>query len=349
MKVSMVSSTVAADVWRILARTNLIEELSGKHLLLTGSTGFFGKWLLATLAALNEKGAKIHVTALSRAPQLFLQDYPEYVACDWLDWVSGDVRSICDWPVRRPVDLVLHAATDTLPSAHSNPLQIFDTIILGARNVLDMAASNGAKRILFTGSGAQYGAIEPHCPVLESSGRGCDSTLVSSAYGEAKRAQETLAALYSNLYGMDVIHTRCFAFSGPGLALDAHFAIGNFVRDALYADELVLNSDGQAVRSYLHGADLAGWLLTLLLRGESGSAYNVGSDHCVSIAELAHQVTKNIAPHKGVRILGTSVPGQVRSYYVPDIGKARALGLEVWTDLDQSVRSMAQWVVESTG
>lgn len=349
MKVSLASPTVAADVWRIIAHTDLVEGLAGKHLLLTGSTGFFGKWLLATLTALNEKGAQIHVTALSRAPELFLADYPEYAACDWLDWLSGDVRFIRDWPVRQPVDLVLHAATDTLPAAHGNPLQIFDTILLGARNVLDLATSNGAKRILFTGSGAQYGAIEPHNPVLENAGRGCDSTLVSSAYGEAKRAQETLAALYSHQLGIEVVHTRCFAFSGPGLALDAHFAIGNFVRDALYADELVLNSDGQAVRSYLHGADLAGWLLTLLIRGESGSAYNIGSDHSLSIAELALQVTKTIAPHKGVRILGTSVPGQVRSYYVPDIGKARALGLEVWTDLGQSVRSMADWAAESTG
>jgi len=342
MKVSLASAVVAADIERIAAHLTIAGSLAGQHLILTGCTGFFGRWLLATLAGLNRGGAAIVVTAVSRVPQRFLQEYPEYAEASWITWIEADVQHLEALTIQRPVDLVLHAATDTLAGAHADPLQIFDTIVLGARQILDLAVRSGAKRVLFTGSGAQYGAIEGAFPVQESSLSACNSALASSAYAEGKRAQETIAALYATRYGLEVVLTRCFAFSGPGIALDGHFAIGNFVRDALWRDELVLQSSGQAVRSYLHGADLAGWLLTLLVKGEAGSAYNVGSDQGLTVAELAHQVVACIAPGKPVKIVG-QVSEQARSYYVPDIRKARSAGLQVWTSLDESITSMARW------
>lgn len=343
MKVSLSSATVADDIQRIAQRLDLSRTLAGKHLLITGCTGFFGKWILATLADMNRRGAAIIVTAVSRSPEKFLLDYPEYAKTGWITWLTGDVQSLSEATLASPVDLVLHAATDTLAGAHADPLRIFDTILNGARQVLELAVRTGARRVLFTGSGAQYGAITADQPVLESSSSACNSVLASSAYAEAKRAQETLAALYADRYGLDVILTRCFAFSGPGLALDGHFAIGNFVRDALWRDELVLQSSGRAMRSYLHGADLAGWLLTLLIKGHAGEAYNVGSDQGLTIAELAHRVMACIAPDKPVRILGQDGQGQARSYYVPDVQKARELGLDIWTSLDESITSMARW------
>lgn len=343
MKVSLDSASVAADIERVKAHSQGPGSLAGQHLLLTGCTGFFGKWLLATLAACNLQGAAIQVTALSRAPEGFLQDYPEYADVPWVQWIKADVQDLRHIRVLRPVDLILHAATDTLAGAHADPLRIFDTIVQGARQVLDLAVRSGAKRVLFTGSGAQYGAFAPGQPVLESATSACNSASASNAYGEAKRAQETLAALYAERHGLEVVLTRCFAFSGPGIALDGHFAIGNFVRDALWRDELVLNSSGQAVRSYLHGADLAVWLLTLLVKGETGGVYNVGSDQALTIAELARRVVACIAPGKVVRVLGQAEPGPPRSYYVPDVQKARGLGLGVWTSLDESIVSMARW------
>jgi nucleoside-diphosphate-sugar epimerase len=343
MKVSLEHPVVLHDLKNIEPHLNLQAGLQGAHLLITGSTGFFGKWLLALIALLNRGGAGISVTAVSRAPERFLASYPEYAQLDWLDWVARDVQQLNDVRLPRPVDLVLHAATDTLAGAHAHPLQIFDTIINGARSVLDLAVRSGAKRVLLTGSGAQYGALQADRPVVESCRSACDSAVASSAYAEAKRAQETLAALYASQYGLEVVLTRCFAFSGPGIVLDGHFAIGNFVRDALWREELVLQSSGQSVRSYLHGADLAGWLLTLLTKGQAGAAYNVGSDHSVTIAELARRVVAQVAPGKAVRVLGKETPGQPLSYYVPDVQRARGLGLEVWTSLDASIASMARW------
>lgn len=349
MRVALDSPVVAADIDRVLGFLELGQLLAGKRLLLTGSTGFFGKWLLATLARLNRDGAAIDVMAVSRSPETFLREYPEYADARWITWLANDVQDVIVTPQGRTFDLILHAATDTLAGGQSDPLRIYDTVLNGARNVLDVAVRTGAQRVLFTGTGAQYGALDFGVPVAETCKGSCDSLLASSAYAEGKRAQETLAAIYGDRYGLEIVSTRCFAFSGPGIPLSEHFAIGNFVRDALWHDELVLKSSGSAVRSYLHGADLAGWLLTLLKRGVAGNAYNVGSDKALTIAELAHKVVARIAPGKPVRILGHDHAAQTRSYYVPDVQKARALGLDDWTSLDHSIDSMVSWIREADG
>jgi nucleoside-diphosphate-sugar epimerase len=329
------------DLQPILAGLNLLDELAGTHLLLTGATGFFGRWLLALLRELNSQGAGVTVTITSRDPARFLAAHPEYRHCGWVSWFKGDIRDLVELPGCVP-DLILHAAADTSAMTNAHPLELFNTLVDGTRRVFDLAARNAASRILITGSGAQYGSLPFATGVCESYSGACASNAVTSAYAEGKRAQETLGALYAQRYGIKVVMTRCFAFAGPGLPLDGHFAIGNFVRDALYSDEIVLNSSGQAIRSYLYGADLAAWLLTLLLRGEPGIAYNVGSDQAISIADLARRVVARIAPEKSVKILGRPDDAG-RSFYVPDINRAKGLGLDVWTSLDTSIDRMADW------
>jgi len=132
---------------------------------------------------------------------------------------------------------------------------------------------------------------------------------------------------------------RCFAFVGPDLPLNVHFAFGNFIRDALTADAITVSGDGTPLRTYLHQSDLAHWLLTLLEHGRPGQAYNVGSDEVISIAALAHLVRDILAPGKPVHILGQSNPVAARSRYVPDIRKAQQdLVLNVSIPLAEAIR-----------
>lgn len=325
-----------------------VSSVAGKHLLLTGSTGFFGRWLLALLYELNLRGAGVEVTAVSRDPARFLVLHPEYSECTWLRWIASDTCNLYSVP-GRSIDFILHMATDTSAVAHARPLELFDNIVGGARRVFDLAVQHDVGRVLVTGSGAQYGNVSVCTKVDENYSGACRSNIKNSAYGEAKRVQEMLAALYADKYGLSVVMARCFSFSGPGLPLNGHFAIGNFVRDALYRPAIQLQSDGKTVRSYLYGADLAVWLLKLLLDGEVGDIYNIGSDQGISIADLAKKVCDRIAPYKEV-LLGTApLGGGGGSFYVPDISKARSLGLDVWTQLDDSIDAMAIWAKFQSG
>jgi dTDP-glucose 4,6-dehydratase len=166
----------------------------------------------------------------------------------------------------------------------------------------------------------------------------------STAYGHAKRAAEHLCVLYREAHGLETVIARCFAFVGPDLPRNAHFAIGNFIRDALNADAITVVGDGAPLRTYLDQSDLAQWLFTLLECGRSGDAYNVGSNEVISIAELAHLVRDVLAPDKAVQILGNPDRGATRNRYVPDIRKARQeLGLDINVSLADSIRCIGEF------
>lgn len=315
--------------------------LSSSHLLLTGATGFFGKGLLRHWAAKTPPTRE--VTALSRDPQAFARRFPDLAHQPWLQWHKGDISSADSLPQQVRFTHIIHAAADSTLGPQLTPLQRYDQIINGTRNLLDLAVQCKARRFLFTSSGGVYGSLPPHMDRVAEDWFGMPDPLNPAlAYGLAKRGAEHLCALYRDAFGLETVVARCFAFVGPDLPLDVHFAIGNFIRDALSAEAITVGGDGSPLRSYLDQRDLAAWLGSLLLLGRSGQAYNVGSDFGVSIADLAHLVRDTLAPNKPVRILGAPDARQHRNIYVPDITKASTeLGLRVTIPLRDAIAHAA--------
>lgn len=314
------------------------------RLLLTGGTGFFGRSLLRFFLGQEGLGQRApEILVLSRNPRAFLEKYPEFSGHEWLSFHAGDVLDPHSLPSHERFTHILHAATESTLGPNLSPRTRFQQIYDGTRNVLDLAVSSTAKRFLLTSSGAIYGA-QPHDldALREDSAIHLSVNSADHAYGVGKLAAEHLCALYADEFGLETIVARCFAFMGPDLPLDAHFAIGNFVRDALWGEEIVVKGDGSPLRTYLDQNDLANWLMTLLEKGRLGEAYNVGSDEVISIADLAYLVRDLVAPEKPVRILGKPYPAQARNRYVPDIRKARGeLGLGVTISLAESISSTA--------
>lgn len=326
-------ATLAPTVFAELA------ALGGQRLFLSGATGFFGKNLLALLAHLHRDGLPLEVTALSRDPDRFLRAAPWARSLPWLTWQRGDARD--PWPAEGRYDLLLHAATDTHADAHRDLQAVFDGMLASTRQAMAFAERHGVRRLLLTGSGAQYGRLTG-APVTEQSGLACDPSLPDSAYGEAKRVAEVLAGLLGQRTGCQPVLTRCFAFLGPGLPLDSHFAAANFVRDALSGRCVRLQSSGSSVRSYLYSADLAVWLLWLLLHGPAAAPVNVGSDQGVSVLALAQRIRDRVGPGTPLSV-GTDTGPPARAWYVPSIATARGLGLDSWTSLDAAILRTADW------
>ncbi len=330
------------DLEHILAHTEgLWDELSGGCIFVTGGTGFFGMWLLESFFHANDRlslGAR--ATVLTRRPEAFASKAPHLANRKDLKFAVGDVRDFAFPEGTFPH--VIHAATTS--SAPVEPLEMFDTILWGTRRVLEFAAGHGARKLLFTSSGAVYGrqpAGLTHVP--EEYGGAPDPVDPASAYGEGKRAAELLCILMASRHGFEAKIARCFAFVGPHLPLDAHFAIGNFIRDALGGGPIRVNGDGSPLRSYLYAADLAIWLWTILLKGAPARPYNVGSDEAISIADLARTVGEMHGV--GVSILGQPTPGAAPARYVPSAKRARTgLGLASWIDLKDGIRRTAGWL-----
>jgi dTDP-glucose 4,6-dehydratase len=137
---------------------------------------------------------------------------------------------------------------------------------------------------------------------------------------------------------------RCFAFVGPYLPLDTHFAIGNFIRDALHGGPIVVKGDGTPRRSYLYAADLAIWLWTILLRGNSLKPYNVGGRHSFSISEIAQSVSGEFSNRINVEIRDVPDFQKPEDRYVPDTQRAQQeLGLKETVPLEEGINKTKEW------
>ncbi|MEY3200789.1 MAG: hypothetical protein RIR70_339 [Pseudomonadota bacterium] len=314
-------------------------------LLLTGGTGFFGRALLRHWSRRAQSHQQVpQVTVLSRSPDAFGIAHPDLAHAPWLKLVRGDILAPESLPKGHRFSHILHAAADSTRGPQLSPLQRFDQILSGTRYLLDFARECGATRFLYISSGAIYGPQPSDIERLPEDWPGASNPLSpNDTYGNAKRAAEALCELYHQSYGLEVVIARCFAFIGPDLPLDVHFAIGNFIRDALWGDEIRVNGDGTAIRSYLDQDDLAQWLLTLLDEGQPGRAYNVGSDQAIRIADLATLVRDLLAPDKKVRILKKSGTANTRNLYVPSIQRVRQeLDLSLTISLPDAIGITAQ-------
>lgn len=335
-----------ADLDHILQRTGpLWKELRGARLFVTGGTGFFGCWLLESFAWANDHlGLGAEMLVLTRDIEAFRKKAPHLAAHPGIRFHSGDVRDF-KFPDGK-FSHVIHAATAASETLNNeDPGLMLDTIVTGTRRVLDFTALCGAKKFLLTSSGAVYGAQPSGLThVAEDYVGAPDVSAPRSAYGEGKRISELLCAIYGERHGIETKIARCFAFIGPHLPLNAHFAIGNFIRDALAGGPIAIKGDGTPFRSYLYAGDLTAWLWTILLRGAANRPYNVGSAHALNIAEIAAAVSRALGQNTLVTIAQMPKPSQQPTRYVPDVSRAAAeLQLDQWTPLEDAIRSTANW------
>jgi nucleoside-diphosphate-sugar epimerase len=321
----------------------LWDEMRGQRIFITGGTGFFGCWLLESFAYINRvERLSAHATVLSRDPAAFAEKCPHLAEDPAIKLLQGDVRSF-SFP-EGEFKFVIHAATETtLRGGAESSLGMLATIVEGTKRALDFAASHGTRKFLLTSSGAVYGKqTVTHVP--ENDLRGPDPLLVSSTYAEGKRTAELMCALYAKESEMECKIARCFAFVGPHLPLDAHFAIGNFIGDTLRGGPIQIRGDGTPRRSYLYAADLAVWLWTILFRAPSCEAVNVGSEDAVSIRELAAAVVAALDENVKVTIEKEPVAGQTIQTYVPSTQRAqRELHLSEQIPLGEAIRRTADW------
>jgi len=308
--------SLAVDLDHVLDHTRgLWRDLAGTRLFVTGGSGYLGRWMLESLAwAVERLEIDVRVVVLTRDPERAAVRMPHLTRIGWL---RGDVRNF-DFPAGE-FDRVLHLAGEPDgPRYRDDPAPLIATVIEGAQRVLDFAVQAGVDRFLLVSSGAANGR--------------------TGTYAEAKRAAEMLATREHRLI---IPIARPYAILGPFIPRIGVFAASSFLRGAICEGRINVEQP-RTIRSYLYTADLAIWLWTILERGHTHAAYEVGSDQPVTLGNFAQRIADRIEPRPKVTLSN----GLSAERYVPDIAGTCELGLDVVIDLDTAIDRTVTWARE---
>lgn len=318
------------DVVTAVEMIPAVGKLFGKTFLITGATGLVASFIIDILMYLNsEKNAKIKVYALGRDKSRLQQRYQSYKNSEWLNFI---VQDVCE-PIAMSenADYIIHAAGNGYPSAfRENPVGTMTPALLGTYYVMEYARCHQVSRVLYISSGEVYGEGQNDIDAFHEPYSGyIDILNPRSCYPSAKRAAETLCVSYMQQYHIDTVITRLAHTFGPNTTVYDNRANTQFINNVLRNEDIILKSAGKQMRSYTYIADCASGILTALLHGKIGEAYNVANvNEKVTIAEFAEAVAlagnrKCIYENPNELELAEQTP---ISYAVLDSTKLQSLG-----------------------
>tara|TARA_Y100000389_G_C17380628_1_gene474188 strand:+ start:122 stop:1126 length:1005 start_codon:yes stop_codon:yes gene_type:complete len=314
-----------------------IIDLDSKKILITGGTGFFGQNLINSLSYLIEKNnLNSEIFILSRNAESFVNKNKNLSKLKNFNFISHDIS----YPIKlsEKIDIVIHAATTASKDLNENKFgEMIKTIIDGTVNVLNFCRLNDSQ-MLFISSGAVNG-VHLNGPIDSEKYHSINPLNGNYSYHLGKLCAENLCYSFAYKFNIDVKIARCFAFVGPFLPLDKHFAIGNFIDSVLKKEKIIVNTKGESIRSYLYTSDLIIWLFKILLNGKNLFPYNVGSPEQISIGKLAELISNS-------NEIGIEFKNKDESptYYVPEVNKTmHDLNISKFVDLKTSIKKTLDW------
>lgn len=316
---------------------DFLQDIGNQTVLITGGTGFVGSWLVESLLRCSKHAPRIILIVRSK-PKAEAHFKNISSAVD-IQYIEQDIsrKITCN----DSLDQIWHLATSTSHPSGKSSTYIANSTILGTFRLLDLASNQSSPpKFMHTSSGAVYGRDLPtNLEVTEDLRLANDWLNDGEVYDSSKRAAEMILKQATKEGVVSAKNARLFAFVGPHLPLGSHFAIGNFISAAIESRPIKLTSSGVDLRSYLYAADLVSWLFTYM-NSDFNEPLNVGSDSSISIKECAELV----AEFSNVNVTVNQDDDHEPTKYVPNIDRARSmLGLDVYTDLKESIRRTIDW------
>ena len=339
------------DLENIWTRTKIdFEKLSGKTILLTGSTGAFGIWILYMLSYAKQRGISTKkLFVLSRDPNSFARAHRTLCADLGITWIEGDIRSFQF--IQEKIDFCIHGATTSAKETFfgASNYQKYLTVTQGTQRILDLASNSSIDSLLYLSSGAIFGGnLEAHYSNIdEASVPKIDHLNESYTLGHAKRSAETLCFLARELNPNRIINVaRLFSFVGPHLPLDVHYAIGNFLGAAILGGPIKLKSDGTAIRSFMYMADAVVWIFkSLLLNINCSHPLHIGSENAISIKDTAYLIASLTGCEVSLGSNTATTNSPAPNFYVPSTARTRdLLAVTEWTSISESIEKTIQWL-----
>ena len=301
------------------------KKLSGKSLLLSGATGLIGSFLIDVLMyknSIDDLNCKVY--ALTRNENKAKNRFYCFSDNNNLLFIPYDVKLPFESNKLKKIDYVLHLASNTHPMQYStDPIGTITTNVIGLINMLDLSVANNADRIVFASSNEIYGENRGDVELFEENYCGyINCNTVRAGYPESKRCGEALCQAYIAQKGLDIVIPRLTRTYGPTMLMTDTKAVSQFIKKGIAGEDIVLKSTGSQYYSYTYVADAVSGLLTVLLKGKCGEAYN--------ISDKSGDVTlKNLASHiarlSGKKVI-FEIPDSVESAGYSTATKARLDG-----------------------
>ena len=278
------------------------DKLQNRSVLLSGATGLLGSFLVDVLMQKNQQGLNCTIYALGRTQKKAEERFSKWWGDEQLVFLPYDVNKPFVRDDLGTVEYVLHLASNTHPVQYAtDPIGTITTNIIGLQNMLDFAVEHHATRFAFTSSNEIYGENRGDVDMFEENYCGyIDSNTLRAGYPESKQCGEALCQAYRVQKNLDVVIPRFTRSYGPTMLLTDTKAISQFIRKGIAGEDIVLKSAGTQNYSYTYMADAIYGLLTVVLRGESGEAYNIADEASnITLKDLAWI----IANHSGKQVV----------------------------------------------
>lgn len=276
------------------------KKLQGSTILITGATGLIGYNLVSGLIYADiRKKLDLKIIALVRnidkAKEKFLEQLRD---SNSLEFIVGEVENLPE--VRQSIDYIVHAASPTASLFFiENPVETIKTAVIGTIHVLELAKKMNVKGIVYLSSMEIYGAPKTEDVLSETDLGYMNPLLVRNCYPESKRQCEALCAAYASEYNVPAMSVRLAQTFGAGVDKKDKRVFAEFARCAIEKKDIILLTDGRSKRCYLYTMDAVSAILTVLLKGEAGQAYNAANPetYC-SVQEMAEMVAQTFGENR---------------------------------------------------
>ncbi|MBQ9067163.1 MAG: NAD-dependent epimerase/dehydratase family protein [Clostridia bacterium] len=327
------------------ARQITCDEIRGKTFFVTGATGLIGSQICRALLMSNKLyDTDCTVVAFVRDPEKARKTFPAFVDDPHLKLIQGDILSPIVYD--GPVNYIIHGASATSSRYFvEHPVETIHTAITGSDVALSFAREKNVQGMVYLSSLEVYGTPDGSKETISECDYGyIDPLSVRSSYSEGKRMVENLCASYAAEYGVPVKIVRLSQTFGAGVDYHDGRVFAEFARCLIEKRDIVLHTEGRTVRTYCYTTDAVTAILTALLKGENGAAYNVTNPATAcSIREMAELVA-GLEPDAGVSVR-VEIPDDVASFgYNPemvirlDASALEALGWEPQVGIEDMFR-----------
>lgn len=297
------------------------EKLSNKSIMVSGATGLIGSMLIDVIMKKNSNGLNCTIYALGRSEERMRRRFSYYFENSLFNFIEYDVTKKLFLGEEITVDYILHLASNTHPLQYStDPIGTITTNIIGVQNLLEFAVTHRAKRFAFASSNEVYGENrgdvekfnEEYCGYI-------DCNTMRAGYPESKRCGEALCQAYKAQKGLDIVIPRLTRTYGATLLKSDTKALSQFLHKGVAGENIILKSMGTQYYSYLYVMDSVSGLLTVLLNGKNGEAYNISDDASdIMLKDLANIV----ANYAGTKVV-FEIPDAIESAGYSKATKAR--------------------------